>query len=119
MAFGSQNFFYGGRRAAAPSGNEGVLGLTGGDSSLAGRVDGALGFLRGYVASVGAGKSASDFRYILANPQFRRLFSSEAPKKKSKLFFFFLVLFTSVCAWYLSYDWFSLRLIIRGFIRRL
>lgn len=79
---------YGGRRPASLNENEAFLGVAGVDSYLGGRnVDGALGFLRGYLTSFGARKVfASDFRYILGNPEFRRLFSSEAPKKKSKLY---------------------------------
>lgn len=80
----SRNLLYGGRRPATLNENEGFLGVPGVDSYLGGRADGTLGFLRGFVSSIGASKSsASDFRYILANPQFRRLFSSEAPKKKN------------------------------------
>ncbi|EXC10690.1 ATP-dependent zinc metalloprotease FTSH 10 [Morus notabilis] len=80
----SRNLLYGGRRPATLNENEGFLRVPGADSYLGGRGHGALGFLRGYVASIGASKSsASHFHYILANPQFRRLFSSEAPKKKN------------------------------------
>lgn len=49
-----------------------------------------LGFLREYIAAIGAqkdliGKSnLSDLNYILANPKFRRFLSNEAPKKKSE-----------------------------------
>uniref|UniRef100_A0A5B6ZQQ7 AAA+ ATPase domain-containing protein n=1 Tax=Davidia involucrata TaxID=16924 RepID=A0A5B6ZQQ7_DAVIN len=51
--------------------------------------DGKLGFLRGYLASVGASKefvskaSLSDLNYVIANPKIGRFFSSEAPKKKN------------------------------------
>ncbi|KAJ6799112.1 ATP-dependent zinc metalloprotease FTSH 8, mitochondrial-like [Iris pallida] len=41
-----------------------------------------LGFLRGYLASVGAGKGR-DWRFLLANPSFKRFFSSELPNKKN------------------------------------
>ena len=72
--------------------------MPGVDSYLGSRENGALGFLRGYLTSIGARKvSASDFRYILGNPEFRRLFSSEAPKKKSKLFCFVLLFLFRVC----------------------
>ncbi|CAK9187274.1 unnamed protein product [Ilex paraguariensis] len=53
------------------------------------RFDGKLGFLRGYLASVGVNKEfipkgyISDLNYVLANPRIRRFFSSEAPKKKN------------------------------------
>lgn len=49
-----------------------------------------LGFLREYIAAIGAEKdfipksNLSDLNYILANPTFRRFLSNEAPKKKSK-----------------------------------
>ncbi|KAF5744589.1 FTSH protease 10 [Tripterygium wilfordii] len=48
-----------------------------------------LGFLRGYVAAIGAHQefvsktNLSDLHYILAHPGIRRFFSSEAPKKKN------------------------------------
>ncbi|PRQ34169.1 putative ATPase, AAA-type, core, peptidase, FtsH, peptidase M41, FtsH extracellular [Rosa chinensis] len=69
-----------GRSAAA----EGLLGVPGSGSYL-GRVDGDLGFMRTYIASaIGAHKThVSDLSYILGNPKFVRLFSSEAPKKKN------------------------------------
>lgn len=49
------------------------------------RLDANLGFLRGYVASIGANKKdhLSDFKYALANPRLHRYFSSETPKKKN------------------------------------
>ncbi|KAL5580964.1 hypothetical protein UlMin_013406 [Ulmus minor] len=79
----TRNLLYGSRRPATNV-KETLLGVPGVDSSLGGRVDGALGFVRGYIASIGAGKpSASNFSRILANPEFRRLFSSEGPKKKN------------------------------------
>ncbi|XP_022755801.1 ATP-dependent zinc metalloprotease FTSH 3, mitochondrial-like [Durio zibethinus] len=71
-------------------------GCTGGRSPglprLSGNVNrliGELGFLRGYLASIGAGKEftsktyLSDLSFVLANPKIRRFFSSEAPKKKN------------------------------------
>ncbi|XP_011089809.1 ATP-dependent zinc metalloprotease FTSH 10, mitochondrial [Sesamum indicum] len=51
--------------------------------------EGNLGFLRGYLTSVGGGKGSvprgylSDFSYFAANPRIRRFYSSEAPKKKN------------------------------------
>lgn len=69
-----------------------------------GRFDGQLGFVRGYLATIGANKEfgskgyLSDLNYVLANPRIRRFFSSEAPKKKSELLlsclsvFLFLIL---------------------------
>ena len=57
-----------------------------------GRLDSGLGFLRGYLTSIGAGKGfvsksyLSDLNFVLANPRIRRFFSSEEPKKKSKKF---------------------------------
>ncbi|GLU11581.1 hypothetical protein SLE2022_283180 [Rubroshorea leprosula] len=53
------------------------------------RISGDLGFLRTYLASIGAAKDLnskaylSDLNYVLANPRFRRFFSTEAPKKKN------------------------------------
>ncbi|KAJ9172372.1 hypothetical protein P3X46_015618 [Hevea brasiliensis] len=53
------------------------------------RFDGGLGFVRGYLASIGAHKefvsksTLSDLNYLLANPRILRFFSSEAPKKKN------------------------------------
>ncbi|KAL7201670.1 hypothetical protein ACSBR1_033382 [Camellia fascicularis] len=53
------------------------------------RFDDKLGFLRGYLTSIGANKGTlskpylSDLNYLLANPRLRRFFSSEAPKKKN------------------------------------
>uniref|UniRef100_A0A7C8YHC8 AAA+ ATPase domain-containing protein n=1 Tax=Opuntia streptacantha TaxID=393608 RepID=A0A7C8YHC8_OPUST len=47
--------------------------------------DANLGFLRRYLASIGAHRKEilSDLNYVLANPRLRRFFSSEAPKKKN------------------------------------
>ncbi|KAF5930849.1 hypothetical protein HYC85_031722 [Camellia sinensis] len=53
------------------------------------RFDDKLGFLRGYLTSIGANKGTlskpylSDLNYLLANSRLRRFFSSEAPKKKN------------------------------------
>ncbi|KAJ6832687.1 ATP-dependent zinc metalloprotease FTSH 8, mitochondrial-like [Iris pallida] len=60
----------------------GVLGGHGARSSEVGGDVANLGFLRGYLTSVGAGKSP-DWRFLLANPSFRRFFSSESPNKKN------------------------------------
>lgn len=52
--------------------------------------DGGLGFIRSYLTSVGANKvvgarnQLGEWRFILANPSFRRLFCSDSPNKKSK-----------------------------------
>lgn len=78
-----------GRSSAAALNGNGVPG----SGSYLGRVDGDLGFMRSYIASaIGAHKThVSDVSYILGNPKFLRLFSSEAPKKKSEqvyIFFF-------------------------------
>lgn len=72
-------------RSAVLNGNEGLLGVPGAGSFL-GQIDGDLGFMRSFIASsIGAHKAhVSDVSYIIGNPKFQRLFSSEAPKKKSK-----------------------------------
>ncbi|KAF5751435.1 FTSH protease 10 [Tripterygium wilfordii] len=50
---------------------------------------GGLGFLRGYIAAIGAHRefvsktNLSDLHYVLAHPRIRRFFSNEAPKKKN------------------------------------
>lgn len=66
------------------------------------QVDEKLGFLRGYIASIGASKElgsksyyVSDLNYVLANPRLRRFFSSEAPKKKSKSTLTLLIIWLS------------------------
>ncbi|KAK6145303.1 hypothetical protein DH2020_022123 [Rehmannia glutinosa] len=52
--------------------------------------DGKLEFLRGYLATVGAGKRSlsgsylSDFNYFTVHPRISRFFSTEAPKKKKE-----------------------------------
>lgn len=57
--------------------------------------DDKLGILKRYLGSLAAGNKdyingygmkSKDINYFLANPSFRRFFSSEAPKKKSKIF---------------------------------
>lgn len=50
--------------------------------------DGRLGFVRGYLVSIGAGTgrtivSSSRLDLVLANPRLRRFFCSEAPKKRN------------------------------------
>ncbi|OAY74152.1 ATP-dependent zinc metalloprotease FTSH 8, mitochondrial [Ananas comosus] len=51
--------------------------------------DGGLGFIRSYLTSVGANKvvgarnQLGEWRFILANPSFRRLFCSDSPNKKN------------------------------------
>ncbi|CAL5351300.1 unnamed protein product [Camellia sinensis] len=53
--------------------------------------DGGLGFVRGYLTSIGAGSGRqlvsnaylSEFSSIFANPRLRRFFCSEAPKKRN------------------------------------
>ena len=55
-------------------------------------VEKGLGFLRGYVSSAiarnnGVASNLHDFRSIAAHPKLHRMFSSESPKKKSKLGF--------------------------------
>ncbi|XP_062171411.1 ATP-dependent zinc metalloprotease FTSH 10, mitochondrial-like isoform X1 [Alnus glutinosa] len=84
----SKNLLYGGGVGRSVIGNEGLLGVPGVNAYL-GRVDGGLGFLRRYLATIGAHKELvskaclSDLNRVLANPRLRRLFSSEAPKKKN------------------------------------
>ncbi|CAN1329248.1 ATP-dependent zinc metalloprotease FTSH 10, mitochondrial [Linum perenne] len=63
--------------------------------SFANRLDDGAAFLRGYLTSIGAGKSSgsvknsfSNLNSVLANPKLRRFFSSEAPKKKNYENFF-------------------------------
>lgn len=81
----------GGRSAIV---NEALLGVP----RVNDPVDLGLGFLRRYLATLGAHKRfvskayLSDLNHVLANPRLRRFFSSEAPKKKSNyflIFFFF------------------------------
>ncbi|KAJ7947626.1 ATP-dependent zinc metalloprotease FTSH protein [Quillaja saponaria] len=82
----SRNLLYGGGRSAALS--EALLGVPR-LNAYNGGIDGGLGFLRGYLASIGTNKGfvsnsyLSDLNYVLANPRLRRLFSSESPKKKN------------------------------------
>lgn len=80
----SRNLLCRNGRSAALNGNEGLLGVPGAGSFL-GRIDGDLGFMRSFIASsIGAHKAhVSDVSYIIGNPKFQRLFSSEAPKKKN------------------------------------
>ncbi|KAF7823744.1 ATP-dependent zinc metalloprotease FTSH 10, mitochondrial-like [Senna tora] len=76
----AKNLLYGdGTRAA--------VNLVGRTQAYSGGAEGGLGFLRGYITSVGARKgfisNLSEVKYLLANPKFRRMFSAEAPKKKN------------------------------------
>ena len=62
-----------------------------GQTTRFGSGSGELGFLKGYLTSVGADKGVGarrpleNWRLLLVNPGFRRLFSSESPNGKSKL----------------------------------
>ncbi|XP_059667838.1 ATP-dependent zinc metalloprotease FTSH 10, mitochondrial-like [Cornus florida] len=53
------------------------------------RFDGGLGFVRGYLTSIGVGRqivskaSSSEFHSVFANPHLRRFFCSEGPKKRN------------------------------------
>lgn len=69
-----------------------------------------IGLLRGYLTSVradkaiGVGSHLSHWRFLLANPNFRRFFSSGSPKKKSIdlwMTFDFFVLLLSFLVWQL------------------
>ncbi|XP_047331275.1 ATP-dependent zinc metalloprotease FTSH 10, mitochondrial-like [Impatiens glandulifera] len=77
----------GGGKSAPQQGS--IFRTVWGKDETIGRVNENLGFLRGYLSSIKANKGfvsktyLSDFSYILANPKFRRLFSSEVPKKKN------------------------------------
>lgn len=68
------------------------------------QADDNLGVLKRYLGSLaanneryGSGLSSkvylSDIKYVLANPRFQRFFSSEAPKKKSKISFFRIIFY--------------------------
>ncbi|MQM16993.1 hypothetical protein Taro_049960 [Colocasia esculenta] len=58
-------------------------------SPCAQRGNRGLGFLRGYLTSIGARSGlvpksrVEEWNYLFANPRFRRLFSSESPNKKN------------------------------------
>nr|CAD1817645.1 unnamed protein product [Ananas comosus var. bracteatus] len=58
-------------------------------SPCSGCDDGGLGFIRSYLTSVGAnkvvgaGNQLGEWRFLLANPSFRRLFCSDSPNKKN------------------------------------
>ncbi|CAK9179444.1 unnamed protein product [Ilex paraguariensis] len=73
----------------AISGNCGVRSVLSDETACTARVDGGLGFVRGYLTSIGAGKQIISNTYLLefnsvfANPRLRRLFCSEAPKKRN------------------------------------
>ena len=89
-----QNSLYGNGRLATL--NEGLLRVAL-SNAYSGGSGGGLGLLRGYIASAralnGFVSNLSDVRYVAGNPSLHRLFSSEAPKKKSKN----LMLFCSDC----------------------
>ncbi|KAF5470529.1 hypothetical protein F2P56_011035 [Juglans regia] len=76
----------GGGRSAIPK--EGLLQAPRVNEYL-GRAYGGSGFFRRYSATIGAHRDFAsklywlDFKHVPANPRFRRLFSSEAPKKKN------------------------------------
>ena len=64
-----------------------------------------LGFARGYVSSAralsnGFVSNLPDFKSVAANPRIRRLFCSEAPKKKSEFYseLLCLIWFSAYCA---------------------
>uniref|UniRef100_A0A2P2LA61 Uncharacterized protein MANES_01G171200 n=1 Tax=Rhizophora mucronata TaxID=61149 RepID=A0A2P2LA61_RHIMU len=66
-----------------------VVGAPRAGGDYGGAINRELGFVRGYLTSIGAGKGSasktylSDLNAVLANPRVRRFFSSEAPKKKN------------------------------------
>ncbi|XP_019187717.1 PREDICTED: ATP-dependent zinc metalloprotease FTSH 10, mitochondrial-like [Ipomoea nil] len=66
-----------------------VLDELAAQSTCIARVEGGIGFVRSYLTSVGAGKGIinraylSDVDSIFTNPRLRRLFCSQAPKKKN------------------------------------
>eukprot|EP00262_Sarcandra_glabra_P010032 TRINITY_DN24896_c0_g1_i1.p1 TRINITY_DN24896_c0_g1~~TRINITY_DN24896_c0_g1_i1.p1 ORF type:complete len:825 (+),score=156.97 TRINITY_DN24896_c0_g1_i1:182-2656(+) len=76
---------YGGRSALL---NESLLRSPYGDGCFSSEL-GLLGFLRGYLTSIGANKDfilkncSSDPNFLIATPRIGRFFSSEAPKKKN------------------------------------
>jgi hypothetical protein len=66
-------------------------------------VERGLGFSKGYLTSAiarnnGFVSNLPDFKSIAANPRFLRLFSSESPKKKSKLGFHCCYALMLMCA---------------------
>ena len=79
------------------------------DYTNTGRFDGGLGLVRGYLTSIGAASGrkivstscVSEIDSVLKNYLFRRLLSSGAPKKGSKICgAAFLVLFLMFCLLY-------------------
>ncbi|MBA0866098.1 hypothetical protein Goshw_017918 [Gossypium schwendimanii] len=82
----SRKLLYRGGGGATTGGTSPNLPLLSGSVD---RIIGQSGYLRGYLASIGAGKEftskayLSDLNFVLANPRIRRFFSSEAPKKKN------------------------------------
>ncbi|KAD8983380.1 hypothetical protein FH972_027338 [Carpinus fangiana] len=103
---GCKNLSYGGGLGRSVIGNEGLLGVPG--VNALGRVNGRLGILRRYLATVGAHKAfvskayLSDLNYVLANPRLRRLFSSEAPKKKNDNIIYIMLLSIMRLKWRMS-----------------
>ncbi|XP_030965676.1 ATP-dependent zinc metalloprotease FTSH 10, mitochondrial-like [Quercus lobata] len=81
----SRNLLCGGNGGRSAIVNEALLGVP----RVNDPVDLGLGFLRRYLATLGAHKRfvskayLSDLNHVLANPRLRRFFSSEAPKKKN------------------------------------
>ncbi|KAI4322130.1 hypothetical protein L6164_021849 [Bauhinia variegata] len=79
-----RNSLYGNARWAIL--NEALLGAPR-KNVYYGGVEGALGLLRGCIASRGAHKgflpNLNDIRYVATSPRLLRMFSSEAPKKKN------------------------------------
>lgn len=75
---------------------------------------GGLGYLRGYLTSIGAESNAAtrgqfnNWRFLLANPSFRRFFSSESPNKKSEMrcYIFSTVFFLSRPIEYYFWDFY-------------
>lgn len=67
----------------------GAKNVNGLSNEFVNQIDGKLGFVRGYLTSIGAktgsksGTYLSDFRYFFTNQRISRYFSSKAPKKKS------------------------------------
>lgn len=89
--FQSRNVVSGGNVGRSAFLNE-ALSMAPHYSTDLGRLDSGLGFLRGYLTSIAAGKGfvtklySSDLNFVLANPRIRRFLSTEAPKKKSRCY---------------------------------
>ncbi|KAK3018892.1 hypothetical protein RJ639_002844 [Escallonia herrerae] len=83
----SKNVFTGGNGLRSTLLNDALLRAPLTDGCL-NQFDAKLGFLRGYLASIRPNKEIvskaylSDLNYVLGSPRIRRLFSTEAPKKK-------------------------------------